>query len=185
MHRSTSSKRAAFVVAVALATSIVGSALTACSDDTTKGDSIADVPFTGADGRSTTLADLTHDAATPIVVNLWATWCTPCVKEMPAFDTVADDLDGTVHVIGVNVGDSAADAVAFADSLGVAYDLFTDPDGELMTALHVTGLPATAFIAADGTLVTVHQGAYTESELRAAITEHFPTVASSTGGTQP
>lgn len=174
MRRPTSRRLAT----LAIAASAVFGMLSACSDDASTDDSLAAVPFTASDGQPTTLADL---RGSPLVVNLWATWCTPCVKEMPVFDAVADDLSGTVHVIGVNVGDSAADATSFAEGLGVGYDLFTDPDGALMTALDVSGLPATAFITADGTLLTVHQGAYSEAELRAAIAEHFPT----TGATTP
>lgn len=154
--------------------------LAGCSSDGTDGTSMVEVPFTAANGSSLRLADL---QGTPVVVNLWATWCTPCITEMPAFDVVAAELTGSVRVIGVNVGDSAADAVAFAADLGVRYDLFTDPDGALMTALEVTGLPATAFVADDGTLVTLHQGALTAEELRAAVEQAFPNVAS--GVTSP
>jgi len=169
MHRPTPR----VLVSMALVASVALSTLASCSESESTGTSLAEVPFTAADGTSTNLGDFD---GTPLVVNLWATWCAPCVKEMPAFDTVADDLDGNVQLIGVNVGDSAADAVAFATELDVDYDLFTDPNGELMTALDVSGLPATAFLAADGTLLELHQGAYSESELRAAITKHFPAI---------
>ena len=46
----------------------------------------------------------------PAVVNLWATWCGPCRKELPAFQAVADRLQGTIAVLGVNQGDDAAPA---------------------------------------------------------------------------
>jgi thiol-disulfide isomerase/thioredoxin len=136
------------------------------------------VKFTAADGSGTTLASMT---GTPVVVNMWATWCTPCVKEMPAFDDVASSIDG-VRVIGVNVGDTAEAASKFAADLGVSYEQFTDPDGNLSTALSVSGLPATAFVDADGTVIEVHQGAYTAPELRDAIAQHFP---HPDGGTTP
>lgn len=110
----------------------------------------------------------------PLVANLWATWCPPCVAEMPAFDEVAGDPDvAGVTIVGINVGDDAADATSFAAELGVTYPQFTDPDGLLSTALSVSALPATAFFAADGTLVSVHSGAFTADELRAAIRDAF------------
>ncbi|MFZ4719310.1 MAG: TlpA family protein disulfide reductase [Ilumatobacteraceae bacterium] len=130
--------------------------------------------FTAADGTSMTLADM---KGSPVVVNMWATWCKPCVKEMPAFDQVAASIDG-VRIVGVNVADEAADAAKFAADLGVAYEQFTDPTGSLSDAFGVTGLPATAFIAADGTVVEVHSGALTADELTARIAADFPKASS-------
>ena len=106
----------------------------------------------------------------PLVVNLWATWCPPCVAEMPAFDEVALDPDTAgVTIVGINVGDEADAATAFATELGVTYPQYTDPDGLLSTALEVSALPATAFFAADGTLVSVHSGAFTAEIGRAHV----------------
>lgn len=132
------------------------------------------VEFTAADGAPASLADFD---GTPVVVNLWATWCAPCLAEMPVFDAASSALAGRVAVIGVNVGDDRAEVDAFADRLGVGYPMFTDPDGLLSAALGVTQLPATAFVGADGTLVDVHSGAYTADQLDAAIARNFPEVA--------
>jgi len=133
----------------------------------------AQVTVTSADGSAVRIADI---ADGPLVVNLWATWCPPCVEEMPAFDEVATDLpvDG-VTIVGVNVGDEADAATAFAAERGVTYRQYTDPDGLLSAALSVSALPATAFFAADGTLVSVHSGAFTADELRDAIRDAFTT----------
>lgn len=138
------------------------------------GGSAATATFTAADGTDLTLADM---RGTPVVVNMWATWCKPCVKEMPAFDEVAGTTDG-VRIIGVNVADDAEDAAAFAAGLGVSYEQFTDPTGSLSDAFGVTGLPATAFIDADGKVVDVHEGALTAAELRDRIATGFPDLAS-------
>ncbi len=135
------------------------------------------VGITASDGSSVRLADF---VGTPLVVNMWATWCAPCVKEMPAFDEVAAERGDEVHIIGVNVGDTAEDAAAFAADLGVSYPQYTDPDGILSSEFGVTQLPATAFVDADGTVIELRQGSYTADELRSAIDDHFPT-----RGTQP
>lgn len=168
-------------MAAALATSVL--LLGACGGADSGGDALADVPFTATDGAA---ASLSTFRGTPIVVNLWATWCAPCVKEMPAFDEVATEQAAQpsgVRIIGVNVGDSTQAATEFATELGISYPQYTDPDGELSTALHVTGYPATAFVDADGKLLDVHQGAFTADELRAAIARNFPDAA--TEGSQP
>ena len=128
---------------------------------------LGEVAFTADDGSTARLSDY---AGRPVVVNLWATWCGPCVEEMPAFDLVAAEQEaGGVVIIGVNVGDTAEDARAFVADLGVRYPTFTDPDGLLSTALSASGYPATAFIGADGTLREMHQGALTADELRERI----------------
>lgn len=163
-----------------LALGLVLLAASACGGDESPSDdagAITRVGITASDGSAASLADF---AGTPVVVNLWATWCTPCVKEMPAFEQVAGAIGDGVVIIGVNVGDSPEAATDFAADLGVTYPQYTDPDGVLETALAVTGLPATAFVAADGTVLEVHQGAYTAEELTAAIASHFPD-----GGSQP
>lgn len=128
------------------------------------------VTFATADGGTTSIDAM---KGTPVVVNMWATWCKPCVKEMPAFDEVAASEAG-VRIVGVNVADSAADATAFAESLGVSYEQFNDPTGALSDAFGVTGLPATAFVDADGKVVEVHSGALTADELRDRIAADFP-----------
>ena len=151
-------------------------ALGGCGDDA-KGTSVAEVPFSAPDGATATVGDFT---GRPLVVNMWATNCKPCVKEMPAIDEVAAELDGSVQIIGVNVFDTPENAASFAADLGVGYQQFTDPDGRLSTALSVTGLPATAFFSADGTLLDVHQGAYTADELRDAIAQQFSDDTAST-----
>ena len=150
-------------------------AVCGCSDSSAS-TSVGSVRFAAADGTSTTISSF---KGTPLVVNLWATYCGPCVKEMPAIDSVATALAGQVQIIGVNVFDSPQDAAAFARERNVSYPQFTDPDGNLSTALNVTGLPATAFFDADGTLLEVHSGPYTADSLRAAISTHFSTVQGS------
>ena len=89
--------------------------LGACGDGESTGTAITAVRFTAADGSKTSLRAF---RGTPVVVNLWATWCTPCVTEMPAFDEVATQ-QVSVKIIGVNVGDTAEAAKAFAADLGV------------------------------------------------------------------
>ncbi|MGB8862116.1 MAG: TlpA disulfide reductase family protein [Ilumatobacteraceae bacterium] len=163
-----------------LAGTLVVVALAVCGCSDSKGTSVVEVPFTAADGSTASVADFRGQ---PLVLNMWATNCRPCVKEMPAFDKVAGEYAGTLQIIGVNVFDNAPDAAAFAADLGVTYPQFTDPDGALSTALSVTGLPATAFFDESGKLVDVHQGAFTADELRAAIAQRFPSITSE--GTTP
>lgn len=140
----------------------------------------------GGDGART-LPDLTLDRldapgelrldelrGTPTVVNLWATWCTPCRLELPAFDAVdrATD-DDLVRFVGIDIGDDRSDAEAFVAEVGVAFGQYHDVDSELPAALGATGMPVTAFVAADGEVLEVHTGALDRAELEARLADHF------------
>lgn len=106
----------------------------------------------------------------PAIVNLWATWCGPCRTEMPAFQQVSTEYDD-VRFVGVNQGDAGDAAAEFLDEVGVTFDQYLDPNGDLTNALRVAGLPATFVIDADGVVVEVHNGALDPDGIRALVTE--------------
>jgi thiol-disulfide isomerase/thioredoxin len=130
---------------------------------------------TGGSGRP--LPDLTLDTldggtvnltsykGRPVVVNFWASWCPPCLKEMPDFEQVYQQRDGSVAFVGINVRESAATANELATRTGVTYDLVLDTNGEASRAFTVVNMPTTVFVGADGTITSVHAGALTAAEL--------------------
>jgi thiol-disulfide isomerase/thioredoxin len=153
---------AAAAVAVTLAVT-----LAACSGD--DGGSDAELPdLTMAPmaegGPSLDLATLTG----PAVVNLWATWCGPCRRELPAFQEVSASRPD-VRFIGIDIGEDAAKAQAYLDELGVTFDQFVDEDGGLTDAIGAASLPVTMVIAADGSVATEHLGPMSVDELHDAI----------------
>ncbi|MFN8016829.1 MAG: TlpA disulfide reductase family protein [Acidimicrobiales bacterium] len=113
------------------------------------------------------------DNGKPTVVNFWASWCTPCRKEMPAFDEVAAKVDGEVNIIGVTDDDDLDAAKAAAKKAGVHYPLLVDQDQTLITDLALSGLPGTVFVDADGKVVGKHLGALTEAELTKQIEDRY------------
>ena len=107
---------------------------------------------------------------TPLVVNLFASWCPACLTEMPAFEKVSHDYTGRVVVVGVDTQDSPAAGLAMARRLGVTYPLLSDTSrAELYAALGGQGMPATAFIGHDGNLKQVYSGELDEQLLRQLI----------------
>jgi cytochrome c biogenesis protein CcmG, thiol:disulfide interchange protein DsbE len=106
----------------------------------------------------------------PAIVNLWATWCGPCRTEMPAFQEVSTEYDD-VRFVGVNQGDAGDAAADFLADVGVTFDQYLDPNGELTNALRVAGLPATFVIDADGVVVDVHNGVLDPDGIRALVAE--------------
>lgn len=104
----------------------------------------------------------------PAVINLWATTCAPCVRELPDFQSVADTRSD-VAFYGINIGEDAARAAPFLDQLGVTYPQYLDPQGYVSTELGVTLMPTTIVLDADGEISTEHRGAMDIAALNTAI----------------
>lgn len=109
-----------------------------------------DLRFTLPDGTVRTIADY---AGHGIVLNLWATWCVPCVAEMPALDTLA----GAVQRAGVVVlplssdRGGAAAVQRFYGEHGVKHlPVILDPSGAAARLLAVRGIPTTLLIDTKG-----------------------------------
>lgn len=117
--------------------------------------------------------DLASYRGRPLVVNLWATWCAPCVEEMPHFQTVSAELAGEVAFLGVNVQDGPSQAEPFVAELGISYDLAADPRREFTEAIGAFGMPTTLFVDAQGGIVHRVTGPLTVTELREAIATHL------------
>lgn len=117
--------------------------------------------------------DLTAYRGQPLVVNLWATWCGPCVDEMPDLQEVAEQFEGRVAFLGVDVADGARRAERFAQDLGVTYDLAADPDRRFFEAVQAFGMPTTLFVTPDGMIVYRQTGPLDADGLRAALDTHL------------
>lgn len=131
-------------------------------DGLTVAEEVPDLRFERFDGSRASFADYRGQ---PLVVNFWASTCTPCVREMPALQRVHTALGDDVAFLGVDVLDDEADAAAFAEDAGVTYDLARDPDGAISRAFEVEVLPVTALVAPDGTIVDTEFGMVTAGEL--------------------
>lgn len=86
----------------------------------------------------------------PTVVNLWASWCPPCIREMPLLQDTAQRSDSAVRFVGIATEDEPASAAALLDATGVSYDQYDDPDGEVRSAVRAFGLPVTLVYDAEG-----------------------------------
>lgn len=148
--------------------------LAACGGDGTAGEAAGptapQLEFETFDGEVTSLAAYEGE---PVVVNFWASWCGPCVAEMPEFETVHQDLQGEVRFLGLNTQDDRASADQLVERTGVTYDLALDPDGELFRAFEVFAMPSTYFVNERGEIAHQHSGIATEDQLRELIDEHL------------
>lgn len=111
---------------------------------------LPDLSFTTADGETTTLADL-HGRS--VLVNLWATWCAPCLREMPMLDRLAQDAAGPgLSLIALNQDRGGLDVAApyWDDKNFAALTLYLDPGLVTGRALKPRGLPLTVLIDPNG-----------------------------------
>ena len=119
--------------------------------------------------------DVTASAAPgrPLLVNLWATWCAPCVDEVPALVSFAGRAAGRVDVVGVVVQDSPDSVYAFAKAFGIDYPLVDDALGEV--ARHYgPGVPKTLLVTADGRVAHVQVAAFpSEDAVADAVASHL------------
>lgn len=94
----------------------------------------------------------------PVVVNLWATWCPPCRREMPAFQAAQAEWE-EVHFVFANQGESAETVRGFLDEESLMLDhVMLDGTSRLADHFGAHGMPVTLFFDADGKLVDAHMG---------------------------
>ena len=101
----------------------------------------------------------------PLVLNLWATWCPPCRRELPLLAQAARSTPG-VRIVLVDQGQDAATVRAYLAATHLDPPLvLLDADGALLRAYHSPGLPTTLFIGANGRLASVHVGELSRATL--------------------
>lgn len=181
--RTTKNRRPLVVASVVLAAAVVVAVITSTGrQGGAGGDSavavdratgVLDFRAQGFDGRTVDSGDL---RGTPVVLNFYASWCTICDRELPDFQRVSEQLDGSVRVIGVNPQSNDTDdaQAAMIARNGVTYPTLRDPSDELLRQFNTTGgLPTTVFVDADGVVRKVHNGLLTEQLLLDEISASF------------
>jgi thiol-disulfide isomerase/thioredoxin len=117
---------------------------------------------TTLDGQAVTQADY---EGKPTIMWFWAPWCSVCRGEAPTLSKVANELDGSVDVVGVAALGSVDAMKTFVSDTGIEnFTQLADPDAEVWSVFGVASQPAFAFIGADGSIDVV-QGSIGEEEI--------------------
>lgn len=119
--------------------------------------------FTARDlaGRPVRLADLRGEV---VLLNIWATWCPPCIEEMPSMQRLYERLEERgLRVVAVSIdatpgmsdpgGRPGGDVAAFVERMGLTFDIWHDPAGDIQRIYRTTGVPESFLIDRNGTII--------------------------------
>lgn len=106
-------------------------------------------PGTGPDGKTVSLRDFRGQY---VLLNIWATWCAPCVAEIPSLDMLqASKPDANLKVVAVAMERHRVDAESFYKTIGVQHlDLYSDESLSIAADVGVQGLPISIFYDPSG-----------------------------------
>ncbi|WP_339802958.1 TlpA disulfide reductase family protein [uncultured Marinobacter sp.] len=127
---------------------------------------LPDLTLATLDEEFANLRHLPAAEGRPVVINLWATWCPPCVREMPVLAAAQKERDDIAFVF-VNIGETSEQIYAFLENQSIRLDnILLDKRNRLgaVTGAHV--LPTTLFYNADGMLVNSHTGELSRATLQ-------------------
>ncbi len=116
------------------------------------------VNFTGPDGEPVNLKALRGQ---PMIVNIWATWCAPCIAELPSLNQLSRDYAGRLKVVAISVDRDAGEAQDFLDSIKAgSLPLYHDNTFAIASkdGLAANGIPLTVMYTASGREIARVQG---------------------------
>lgn len=127
----------------------------------------AKVTLESISGRMVSISDF---KGRPLIVNFWASWCAPCVEEMPRFEkTYKTWKDKGLEIVAINLKESRDVAEEFMKKNGYSFTTLLDEDGEASDEFQVFGLPTTFFIDREGIIRYSHMGKVTPEILLAGL----------------
>ena len=168
------------VILVIILTS--GLLIAGCSTDSSPGDSgpapqvgkmAPDFQFQNVDGQSVFLSDLQGN---PVLINFWATWCSPCIYEMPFIQQVYNEWSASgLMVLAINKGESYAAVQQFVESRGFSFPVLLDTNQNVALKYNARLIPTTFFIDKDGIIQVIKIGYFSSKvEIEASLSEIIP-----------
>ena len=100
-----------------------------------------------------------------VLINFWATWCPPCLQEMPGIDARNQQYQDELVVLAVNNDEAEARVTAFKEELNLSFEPLLDPGGKTGMLYQVRAFPTSVFVNEHGIIQFVHIGLMTESQI--------------------
>ncbi len=133
-----------------------GEAAAESYQELTVGDSAPDFTAETVSGNSFTLSE--HSGKV-VLLNFWATWCGPCVGEMPAFEKLYGEYGEEVAILAVNSMEDTISVAQFVADNGYTFPIAFDANGAVSMKYPTDGIPYTLVIGKDGTVKNIYLGA--------------------------
>ncbi len=121
-----------------------------------EGDTAPDFTAALADGTEFTLSD---QQGKVVLLNFWATWCGPCVREMPAFEKLHEEYGEDIAILAVNCMEGEDIVDAFLEETGYTFPVACDVEGTVIAKYPSQGIPYTLVIDKEGIIQKIYVGA--------------------------
>lgn len=125
-------------------------------EELSEGDSAPDFTAETIGGGEFKLSDQSDKV---VILNFWATWCSPCVGEMPAFQRLHDEYGDELAVLAVNYMEDKETVDKFASDNGYTFPIAYDVEGDICRKYPSDGIPYTVIIGKDGKAAKIYVGA--------------------------
>ena len=140
---------------------------TASSEQSAEDDSVSYLPLSVGDAAPDFTAVLTdgteftlsEQQGKVVLLNFWATWCGPCVREMPAFEKLYGEYGEDIAILAVNCMESEDIVKAFQAENGYTFPIACDPEGDVSLKYPSQGIPYTLVIDEEGIIQNIYVGA--------------------------
>lgn len=169
---SSSGRKGWMVGGAALAVVVVAAVAIVSAGGGAPEDAAPDIALPNFHGETVRLSDFGGQG---VVVNYWASWCLPCLAELPGFEQVYRRHRGDVAFLGINLADDPSSALAVVADTGISYPLAIDADGATFAEFGGLGMPTTVFISPDGLVLERYSGNLTAEQLETKIVTYFGT----------
>ena len=124
-----------------------------------------DMELVAFDGKKEKLSALYADG--PVFMNFWASWCPPCVREMPDIERAYNAYGTKIHFVSVNLDTKREDAQAFWQKGRFTMPLYGGDMNRVGKDYHITGIPVSVLIDKGGKILDVRIGSMSGTELEA------------------
>jgi len=139
-----------------------GLVMAGCSPSSTQGVEVGnlapDFQLQNLDGQTVSLGNLRGKS---VLINFWATWCSPCRSEMPYIQEIYEEwVDKELVVLAINIGESSSKAEEFMQSYNLSFTVLLDTKQDIAQKYNIQYIPTTFFIDKDGIIQDKVIGAF-------------------------